>query len=113
MIINKDGYPEIEVYGLKIRASEDKRIEIDVKNLGLSVNRIYIEFDFDEGYALIRTHNGEINQKMPFHQESFNKYLSAIGKKGGESTSDKKRKSSVANLAKARLDGKKGGRPKK
>lgn len=68
MKINKEGYPEIEVFGLKIRSSEDERIEIDVKEYKNTVDRIYIEFDFEEGHFLIRTHNGEVYQKMPFHK---------------------------------------------
>lgn len=42
----------------------------------------------------------------------LSQYLSTIGKKGGSSTSDKKRKSSADNLARARAEGKKGGYPK-
>lgn len=37
---------------------------------------------------------------------------SALGKKGGSSTSDAKKKSSADNLARARAEGKKGGRPR-
>ena len=37
---------------------------------------------------------------------------SDMGRKGGAATSDAKRKSSADNLARARAEGKKGGRPK-
>jgi len=108
MKINKDGYPEIEVYGLKIRSSEDERIEIDVKENGDFVERIYIEFNFEEngGYAHIYSHNGEVDQKMPFHSQHFKKYFSALGEKGGASKSKAKQKSSREN-------GRLGGRPRK
>jgi len=106
MKINKEGYPEIEVYGLKIRSSSDGRIEIDVKR-GSLVDRIYIEFNYEDGgYAHIYTHNGEIDQKMPFQTQYFSKYFSELGKKGGLSKTDVKKKSSREN-------GRLGGRPKK
>ena len=107
-IIN--GYPEIEIYGLKIRASEDRRLEIDVKERVNTVDRIYIEFDFDEGCALVYTHNGELNERLPFDISSI--AASSLGKKGGISKSDAKKKSSAENLANARAGGKIGGWPK-
>jgi hypothetical protein len=107
-IIN--GYPEIEIYGLKIRASEDQRLEIDVKERGNTVDRIYIEFDFDNGCVLVYTHKGELNEGLPFDVSSL--VASSLGKKGGSTKSDAKKKSSAENLANARAEGKIGGWPK-
>lgn len=46
------------------------------------------------------------------HEYEIPPTASEIGKKGGSATSDAKRKSSADNLARARAEGKKGGRPK-
>ena len=100
----KNGYSEVEIYGLKIRATDDQRLEIDVKEKGNSVDRIYVEFDLNEGCALIYTHNGELNEKLPFNVDSA--AASALGRRGGSSTSPAKKKASAEN-------GKKGGRPPK
>lgn len=45
--------------------------------------------------------------------EEIKKVMSFYGKKGGSSTSEKKRKSSADNLRKAHAEGRKGGRPRK
>ena len=49
----------------------------------------------------------------PLSNKAVRRYLAAIGKKGGEATTPAKRAASAANLAAARANGKRGGRPKK
>jgi hypothetical protein len=113
MKINNEGFPEIEIYGLKIRSSEDQRIEIDVRQRGINVDRIYIEFNLDEGYAHIYSHNGEVDQKMPFSPDHFSNFAAAsLGRKGGSVKSEAKKKSGAENMAKARAARKQVGWPK-
>ena len=96
-----NGYPEIEIYGLKIRTTEDNRIEINVKERGNTVDRIYLEIVLENQTVRVFTHNEEIDEELPL---CIN--IKSAASLLGQIKSEKK-------AASSRENGKKGGRPKK
>lgn len=94
-------YPEIEIYGLRIRTTEDGRIEIDVKERGNTIDRIYIEPILENKSVRVFTHNEEIDEELPLCID-----IESAASLLGQIKSEKK-------AASSRENGKKGGRPKK